>query len=157
MRRRPGAEEDEDEAAAARRRAKAERKRAKRELRRAARADKVAARPAQRRRRGIAWFLRNRRVLLAVLGRYVRALHLSGGVEGLVGLAEPDHTATLQRTLLVMESRLPEGFLAVEVDWVDEHVELDGRVGGWLWPLQIVGITLLLVLNRRTWRALRAA
>jgi hypothetical protein len=74
--------------------------------------------------------MRNRRFLLAVMGRYVRALHLSGGVEGLVGLAEPDHTATLQRTLLVMESRLPEGFLAVEVDWVDEHVELDGRVGG---------------------------
>lgn len=138
----------EDDAKAAARRARRSEKR---------REKKERARQRPKRRRGIAWFVANRRLLLAVLRRYLRALHLRGEIRGVVGLSDPDETASLQRFLVAADHVLPAGVMQIEVDWVEEVVDLRGRAGGWVWPLQVVAITLALFVNRSAWRALRAA
>lgn len=110
-----------------------------------------------RRRRGVRWLLRRRRLLAALVRRYVRTLHPRGRVAGVIGLSEPEQTATLQLVLRALEERLPAGAIEVEVDWVDEVVDVHGRLGGWVWPLEVAALTTwLLVIDRRTWRALRA-
>jgi hypothetical protein len=106
--------------------------------------------------RGLRWLLLRRRLLLAIAGRYLRALHLEGRIEGLVGLPDPDQTARLHQLLVALDAALPAGFLDIEVDWVEEVVALRGRLEGWVWPLQIAGITLALFLDAKTRRALRA-
>lgn len=109
--------------------------------------------------RGLFWFLASRRGLVAIVRRYLRALHLSGRVEGVIGLAQPDQTALLHQVLLLVERNVPTGLVAIDVDWVDELVELEGHVSGWVWLLEIVGITLWFFLHpkwRRVWRAPRA-
>lgn len=109
-----------------------------------------------KRGRGLRWFLRKRRVLARIAGRYLRALHLRGEVSGVVGLAQPDATAALYQLLAVAEQVLPDGTLAVEIDWLEEVVELDLRIKGWLSPLQLVGLTLWLLIDGDGFRALRA-
>lgn len=115
------------------------------------------AKPGERAEaRGLAWWLSRRHLLVTIIGRYLRALHVRGEVEGVVGLANPDDTARLYQVLAAIDVVLPEGVLAVEVDWVEEVVQLRGQVGGWIWPLQVVAITAWLFLDRATWRALKA-
>ncbi|MCC6624254.1 MAG: hypothetical protein IT385_23585 [Deltaproteobacteria bacterium] len=108
-------------------------------------------------RRGLRWLVARRRLLGAIAGRYVRALHLRMRLDGVVGLAGPDDTARLHQVLAVLDAVLPEGAIDVELDWVEEVVDLEAEIRGWVWPLQIVGITLWLRLDGKTWRALRAA
>lgn len=107
-------------------------------------------------KRGLAWFLSRRHLIVTLVGRYLRTLHVRGEVAGVVGMANPDDTARLFQVLATMDAVLPEGVIAVEVDWVEEVVQLRARVGGWIWPPQIIVITAWLLLDRATWRALRA-
>jgi len=113
--------------------------------------------PLDRASRGLFWFLARRHLLTAIGRRYLKALHLRGGIDGVVGLASPEDTARLHQVLTLADRLLPEGALAIELDWVEEVVDLEARFGGWVWPLRIVGLTLWLWLDRKTWRALRAA
>ncbi|MFO0745991.1 MAG: hypothetical protein U1F43_09995 [Myxococcota bacterium] len=120
---------------------------------------KKAAKPKPprepRARRGLRWFLSHRGLLAKVAGRYVRALHLRGGVDGVVGMPDPSQTASVFQVLAALDALLPDGMLDVQVDWVEEVLDLEGRLGAWLWPLEVVVISLALVLDRKTWRALR--
>ena len=141
-----------------------ERARAKREEKEARRAEKLArkaekrdAAPPRAGKRGVRWFIREHRLLLRILLRYVRALHLSGRVEGVFGLDDPARMVHVHQLATLLHAKLPPGILAVELDWVEEIVALRARVGGWLVPLQLGVMTLWLWVNRRTWRALRAA
>lgn len=88
---------------------------------------------------------------------YLRALHPYGRVEGVVGLPDPSQTAWVHRVLVGLDAVLPDGTMQVRVDWVEELVWLRTRLGGWVWPPQLIGITLLFLLDRRTWRVLRSA
>lgn len=111
-------------------------------------------RRTRRARRRLRWLWSQRRTLAAIVGRYLRALHLRGRVEGIVGLPDPEQTAVVHQALVIAERVLPEGTLAIEVDWVDERVELEGRLSGWVWPLQVVGITLVVLIAPQTRRAI---
>ena len=113
--------------------------------------------PRAKGRRGLRWFWARRRTLGAIAWRYVRALHVRGRIEGVIGLPDPDQNAVLHQALVVVDRVLPEGVIAVEVEWVDEVVALEGRLGGWVWPLQVVAITVLVLVAPTTRRALRPA
>ncbi len=146
-----GADEDDD----ATRRRKADKRVRRAERRRKRRASKAELEEPGR-RRGVLWFFQNRSVLFAIVRRYLGALHLSGEVEGVVGLPSPEHNATLHQLLALADSRLPAGLIAVEVDWVEEVFALRAKVGGWIWPLQLAAITAWLFIDRKSWRAITA-
>lgn len=106
--------------------------------------------------RGLVWFLTRRHLIMTLVGRYLRALHVRGRIDGVVGMANPADTARLFQVLAAIDVVLPEGVLAVEVDWLEEVVQLEAKVSGWIWPLQVVAITAWLFMDRAAWRALKA-
>ncbi|MFN3196941.1 MAG: hypothetical protein ACE366_00800 [Bradymonadia bacterium] len=110
----------------------------------------------KRSRRGVRWFLAHRRTLLWCVKRYVKALHLSGCIEGEIGLPRPDQTAAVHRLLDALDARLPLGVLQVHVHWVEEVLALRSHLKGWMWPAQVLAITIALLFHSRTRRMLRA-
>ena len=58
--------------------------------------------------------------------------------------------------LTALEAALPADLVRVDVDWVEDVVLVRGGLGGWLLPLQLAWISLALLLDGKTRRALRA-
>lgn len=110
-----------------------------------------------RRRNGLVWWWHQREVLWGSVMRVVGTLHVRGRVEGLVGLAEPDDTIWLALALDALEQRLPEGTLALEVDYGDAALEVEGEVRSWLVPVQVLAVALGVYLRPTVRRALRGA
>ena len=109
---------------------------------------------SQRRMRlGEAWG--HRRTLWMAGRRMLGTLHLRGRIEGTVGLADPSDTAILHGLLATVGGGRR---LAVDVDcdWMDETLELDGTLRGFVWPPQAAVVLLVLWLRRDVRRALRA-
>jgi|GEM_PF-2252977 len=149
---------------------KREKKRLKKEARKARKAEKDKKKAERKKAKqsdddadstgkdgGVVRTLNRLRLFILLAGRAVHTLHLSGRVEGIVGLPDAHQTAQLHRSLLALETLLPEGLLGVDVDWVEEVLYLRARLGGWVWPAQVLWLLLTLYLDRETWRALRAA
>lgn len=80
--------------------------------------------------------------------RCLKALHLSGRVEGQIGLAYPDQTARLVQLLDV----LPFGRASVDIrpQWVEEIVTLRGGLRGWLIPGQLLGLLIIEYIKTKT-------
>ncbi|MCA9515753.1 MAG: hypothetical protein KC635_12475 [Myxococcales bacterium] len=141
----------------------AEAKRARREkaaARKAARAEKRAAKGKEKKggkRRSPGRLWRSRRALWRALLRVLGALHVRGRVEGVVGLADPDDTMWIGLALGELEARLPEGVLAVDVDYTDEVLDLAGRLRSTVWPIEAVVVLLAVWARAEVRRALRAA
>ncbi|MBI5491096.1 MAG: DUF2953 domain-containing protein [Deltaproteobacteria bacterium] len=111
--------------------------------------------PGERRRKpGAAWG--HRRTLWMAMRRLLRTLHLRGRIEGTVGLADPADTGILCGLLSTVGGGSERFVVAVDCDWTDETLELDGTVRGLLWPLQVVAVGLALWVRRDVRRALRA-
>lgn len=104
------------------------------------------------RNNGPLWFWQHRDELLQTLLRLLSTLHLRGRVEGLVGLDEPDDTIWLALAIHAVSDRLPEGTLALDVDYADLALEVEGRISAWAVPLQIAAVGLFLLTFDRTTR-----
>ncbi|MBI5498858.1 MAG: hypothetical protein HY907_01335 [Deltaproteobacteria bacterium] len=105
---------------------------------------------------GAAWA--HRRTLWMAMRRLLRTLHLRGRIEGTVGLDDPADTAVLYGMLATVDGGSERFVVAVDCDWVDETLELEGTVRGMLWPLQVVAVGLALWVRRdvrRAWGAMR--
>ncbi len=96
-------------------------------------------------------------VWLEILGRYAGALHLSGHAEGVIGMPYPDQTATVHQVLVTLDRTLPVDLSELEVDWIQESLFVEGQVRGWVWPLELVWVSLRVFLRADTRRAIRAA
>jgi hypothetical protein len=124
----------------------------------AAAAEKPRPRRERRRsRRGLGWAMRNRGVLFDILRRALRLLHLRARITGTVGLGDPADSAMLFLILGEIERGVPGLGLAIDRDYLDEVLDLDGTVRGWLWPVAVVAFGLGLLLRRRTRRVLVGA
>lgn len=107
-------------------------------------------------RRGALWALAHRRGIERVAGRMLGALGLRLEVWGRLGLGDPTDTALV--TLIAGElGRLPGVTLDITWDYLDELVELDVRGQARLWPLELVGVALALLVGDRDVRALLRA
>ena len=84
------------------------------------------------------------------------ALHLRGRIEGTVGLADPSDTAILHGMLATVGGGGEQFAIDVDCDWMDETLELDGAVRGFVWPPQAAVVLLVLWVRRDVRRALRA-
>lgn len=104
------------------------------------------------RNNGPLWFWQHRDELLQTLLRLLSTLHLRGRVEGLVGLEEPDDTIWLALAIHAVSDRLPEGTLALDVDYADLALEVEGRISAWAVPLHVVAVGLFLLTFDRTTR-----
>lgn len=104
------------------------------------------------RNNGPLWFWQHRDELLQTLLRLLSTLHLRGRVEGLVGLEEPDDTIWLALAIHAVSDRLPEGTLALDVDYTDLALEVEGRLSAWAVPLHVAVVGLLLLIFDRTTR-----
>lgn len=144
-----GSDEDPEKKAA--KDAKREEKRAKKKAKKRDKRDKKG-----QGERGLVWFLFRWRLLFWIFGRFVRAFHIHGRVQGVIGLPDPDQTAQVHRVLVAADAILPEGFVDVDVDWVDEIIALRGQMGAWVCPIQVLWIGATLLLSGETRRALRA-
>lgn len=114
---------------------------------------KVRDRKSKRaRHNGPLWFWHHRDELLQTLLRLLSTLHLRGRVEGLVGLEEPDDTIWLALAIHAVSDRLPEGTLALDVDYADLTLEVEGRLSAWVVPLHLAAVGLALITLNRTTR-----
>lgn len=104
------------------------------------------------RNNGPLWFWQHRDELLQTLLRLLSTLHLRGRVEGLVGLEEPDDTIWLALAIHAVSDRLPEGTLALDVDYADLALEVEGRISAWAVPLHVAAVGLALITFDRTTR-----
>lgn len=104
------------------------------------------------RNNGPLWFWHHRDELLKTLLRLLSTLHLRGRVEGLVGLEEPDDTIWLALAIHAVSDRLPEGTLALDVDYADLTLEVEGRLSAWVVPLHLAAVGLALITLNRTTR-----
>lgn len=104
------------------------------------------------RNNGPLWFWHHRDELLQTLLRLLSTLHLRGRVEGLVGLEEPDDTIWLALAIHAVSDRLPEGTLALDVDYADLTLEVEGRLSAWVVPLHVAAVGLALITLNRTTR-----
>jgi hypothetical protein len=99
--------------------------------------------------------LENRRILLAILKRFARALHLRLRVRGRVGLADPADTAVLAG-LLPSLGQVPGVELDVELDWLDETLEGEVVGSARVWVPELLWVAALLLLRREHRAAVRA-
>jgi hypothetical protein len=114
------------------------------------------ANEATKRKRGPSWAWRHRQTLWRAFLRLAGTLHLRGRLAGVVGLPEPDHTAWVAVALGQLARVLPEGAVDVAIDYVDETVDVSGRLSLWLVPAQVLAVGLALLMTRNVRRALRA-
>lgn len=124
----------------------------KKDPRERARKVRRARRRKRSRNNGPLWFWHHRDELLRTLLRLLSTLHLRGRVEGLVGLEEPDDTIWLALAIHAVADRLPEGTLALDVDYADLALELEGRLSSWVVPLHVAAVGLVLLTFDRTTR-----
>lgn len=104
----------------------------------------------------------NRHAALRLLRAVLRALPVRGWVVGRLGLSDPADTATLFTLLDAAIERSRAIEIDVEPDWLDEALELEGLIRVRVWPAQVLGAVLwLLVRDGRTrrgaWAMLRAS
>lgn len=107
-----------------------------------------------------AW--RNRHTALRLIRAVLRALPVRGWVAGRLGLSDPADTAVLFTLLDAAAERSRAIEIDVEPDWLDEALEIEGRIRARVWPAQVLGAVLwLLVRDGRTrrgaWAMLRAS
>ncbi|TNF30257.1 MAG: hypothetical protein EP329_14010 [Deltaproteobacteria bacterium] len=134
-------------------RAEKRRKRAEKKARKAER----ARLKKKKKKRGPGWTWRHRRTLWRAVLRVVRTLHIDGRVAGVVGMADPDHTAWLGVALDELAARLPDGALAVEVDYMDEVLAVGGHLQSRVWPIEVLVVLTAVRFGGEMRRALRAA
>ena len=82
-------------------------------------------------------------------------LHLTGQVKGSLGLGDPADTAWLAVLLMQLESRFERFRWAVQIDYTDEVIDLNGRIQAWLVPGQLILVGLALFLRRDVRMALK--
>ena len=105
---------------------------------------------------GFGHFWRKRKTLLRLALRILATLHPRGRLQGVVGLDDPADTAWLDLALWQLRGRWQTFEVDVSCDFTDEALELDGEFKAWIWPIQVLFVGLLLMLNKRNRRALRA-
>ncbi|MBN1773011.1 MAG: hypothetical protein JXB32_17215 [Deltaproteobacteria bacterium] len=109
----------------------------------------------RRRRRPATWYWRHRRTLWRAGVRLLRAAHPRGRLTGRVGLGDPADDAALCTVLSQAGGRWPRLELDVACDWVEEVVELEGRLSAIVWPLELAVVLLLVRFSGDVRRALR--
>lgn len=108
-----------------------------------------------KRRRRALWYWRHRRTLLRAGLRLLRAVHPRGRLSGRIGLGDPTDDAAVHGLLAWARGRWPRLALDVECDWVEEVVELEGRVRAIIWPVELLVVLLVVRLSGDVRRALR--
>lgn len=101
------------------------------------------------------WYWRHRRTLWRAGLRLLGAAHPRGRVAGRVGLGDPADTATVHALLSWAEGRWPRLELDVACDWVEDVVELEGRVRTIVWPPELAIVLLSVRFSGDVRRALR--
>lgn len=114
----------------------------------------------ERRRRGkprrrTLWYWRHRRTLLRAGLRLLRAVHPRGRLAGRIGLGDPTDDAAVHGLLAWARGRWSRLALDVECEWVEEVVELEGRVRAIIWPVELLVVLVLVRLSGDVRRALR--
>ena len=87
--------------------------------------------------------------------RMLSTLHLTGQLRGRLGLGDPADTAWLAVLFMQFESRFQRFRWAVQLDYTDEVIDLNGRIGAWLVPGQFLLVGLALFLRRDVRMALK--
>ena len=104
---------------------------------------KEKARKKRSLRESLESFAEDRHLLFDMAARALRALHASLYIGGRMGLADPSKTALALASIRELDRRLPE---AIELDLWDDYIEdtlqLEGRLKAWLVPLEAVLIAL---------------
>ena len=107
-------------------------------------------------RRGLRWFLQHRCTLTRFLGRLYRAMGVRARLEGALGLDDPAETAVLWGALMQLQALLPGLELAVRPDFLDEELDLRGRLRGRAWLLHLLVVLVGQLLRADTRRMLRS-
>jgi len=105
-------------------------------------------------KKGLAWFLEHRRTLTRSLVRLLRALDPRIRIRGVVGLGDPADTVAAAQIIEAVAARVPRVDLALEWEHLDEVLELSGSFRARVWPVQLVGVVLALLLSRDVRRML---
>ena len=130
-----------------------EEKAAKKKAKRQARKEKATKRGGQRL---LAALLQSRSTLVRVARRFLRALHLRGGVEGTVGLGDPAQTAKLQTVVENLLGGRRAFALGIAYDYLDARCDLRGGASAKVWVPQLVAIAVGSLLRRDVRQLIRA-
>lgn len=118
--------------------------------------DEADPAPKKERAKGqLRWFLKHRQTGLRFAKRLIRALRLQLQVRGELGLGDPASTALMNRLLWELNRTSPSVSFAVEPDWMEERVQLDGAIRARIWLAHIGLVLLGGLLNRETRQMLR--
>jgi hypothetical protein len=98
--------------------------------------------------------LRQPRLILDLVRSLLRALHPRARVTGRLGLGDPAAMAAVELVLAQVLPFLPRVEAAVERDWIDETIDLDGWLRAWLVPGHVAAVCLVWAARPRTIRAL---
>ena len=101
------------------------------------------------------WIRDERGWMLRTGGRLIAVLHLRLRLQGLVGIDDPADTFVLVQ-LLSLVDRLPGIEIDLERNYLNDTIDLDLSLGFRLWLLELLGVALSILINRESWRALRA-
>jgi hypothetical protein len=120
---------------------------------------KARPKPARRKRPrpGLGTLLRHRRTAFALARRLVHALCLRLRLTGTVGLDDPADTAWLMQLLGRLNRSTPAVHVALEPDWLEERLAVQGAFSARIWPIQFALIGLGAYARRDTRLMLRAA
>jgi hypothetical protein len=119
------------------------------------RSDRPERETEPRGKRGLRWALGNRAALSRVIGRALSALRLRCELSGRLGVGDPADTAFLSSAVAQLE-RLPAVRLRLSWEWIEEVIELEGRVAARLWLGQLIAVMLPLLLDGEVRRLVRA-
>jgi len=106
-------------------------------------------------KRGLGWVLRSRDALWRVTRRVMAATRLRCELRGRLGIGDPADTALLVPMVARLE-RWPAVRVQLSWDWLEEVVDLEGRVVARLWLVQLIGVMLPLLLDGEVRRLVRA-
>jgi hypothetical protein len=126
-------------------------------------ADKKAVQKVQkkgkkkaRKQAGKGFKLAYARPLLALAVRVLKSVRLRGWVAGMVGVGDPAETAAIAALLNQLNRADGRFTMDVTPDWIDEMLDIQGDVRLCFWLPRTVFVVMLIIVDRKARRLLRA-